>query len=166
MPTISAINSNASSPPLRHPDKLFIGGKWINASSDAKFSVIAPHTEDVYVTVAEAGRSDINKAVAAARAAFDHGPWPSLSHAERAKYLHAIAERLRARAGDMAEIWPNEMGVTSAFAQAHMPRIADIYDFYATLGGSFGFEEQHQTSSGVGNVPKTVEGWDGGSCIG
>ncbi|HDR9017775.1 Geranial dehydrogenase [Burkholderia pseudomultivorans] len=150
MPTISAINSNASSPPLRHPDKLFIGGKWINASSDAKFSVIAPHTEDVYVTVAEAGRSDINKAVAAARAAFDHGPWPSLSHAERAKYLHAIAERLRARAGDMAEIWPNEMGVTSAFAQAHMPRIADIYDFYATLGGSFGFEEQHQTSSGVG----------------
>ncbi|WP_321818424.1 MULTISPECIES: aldehyde dehydrogenase [unclassified Paraburkholderia] len=148
--TTSSNDLRAARAPYKHPDKLYIGGKWVASSTGAEFSVISPSTEDVYVRVAEAGRVDIEKAVSAARQAFDDGPWPRLTHAERGRYLHAIAEKLRARSGDMANVWPNEMGVTYAFAESHMPRIADIYDFYAKLPDTFSFEELRATSSGVG----------------
>ncbi|WP_321893452.1 aldehyde dehydrogenase [Paraburkholderia tropica] len=136
--------------PFKNPDKLFIGGEWLASSTGAEFSVISPGTEEVYVRVAEAGTLDIEKAVSAARHAFDEGPWPRLTHEERGSYLRAIAEKLKARSSDMAKIWPNEMGVTYAFAESHMPRIADIYNFYAKLADTFGFEELRATSSGSG----------------
>jgi len=144
-------NPSAAPAPLKHPDKLYIDGQWVEASTGRAFSVISPDTERVYVRVGEAGKADIEKAVAAARKAFDHGPWPRLTHAERGAYLRAMAEKLRARSHDMAAIWPHEMGVTYAFAQSFMPRIAGIYDFYANLGDTFAFEERHATSSGIGN---------------
>ncbi len=81
--TISASDVNA---PIGHTDRFFIGGRWVAPSSDAMIKVIDSHTERVYLTVAEAQAADIGRAVSAARAAFDSGPWPRLTHAERAGY--------------------------------------------------------------------------------
>jgi acyl-CoA reductase-like NAD-dependent aldehyde dehydrogenase len=97
--------------PFGHNDALYIGGEWIRPSSNAQIQVICPATEELYVSVAEAQEEDINRAVAAARQAFDHGPWPRMSHAERGKYLSAIARKLDERAADIAQVWPNEMGI-------------------------------------------------------
>ena len=97
---------------LKHPDRLFISGQWVPASSGRTIDVIAPATEEVFLTIAEADESDIDRAVDAARRAFDSGPWPRMSHSERAVFLNRSADALDARADDIAAIWPNEMGGT------------------------------------------------------
>jgi len=80
--------------PISHTDRFYIGGQWVAPSSDATISVIDSDTEQVYFTVPEAQAADISRAVGAAREAFDSGPWPWLSHEQRADYLR-VAARLR-----------------------------------------------------------------------
>ena len=70
--------------PVTHPDRFFIGGEWVAPSSDATIDVIDSGTEELFFRVAEAQADDMSRAVAAARTAFDDGPWPGLTHAERA----------------------------------------------------------------------------------
>ncbi|HKT15837.1 MAG TPA: aldehyde dehydrogenase family protein, partial [Allosphingosinicella sp.] len=72
---------------LPHGGQLFVGGDWVKPSSDALIDVVMPSTEEIFFRVAGADGTDINRAVAAARAAFDRGEWPRLSHAQRAAYL-------------------------------------------------------------------------------
>lgn len=135
--------------PLQHPEQLFINGQWVAPSSDAKIEVIAPATEQVYLRVAAAQESDINRAVAAAREAFDRGPWPRMSHVERAAYLTKMSEQLAARAEDIGVIWPNEMGIIYSMAQAYSGAASGLYMFYAGLANKFPFEEQRRTFSGA-----------------
>jgi len=61
---------------IRHLDKLFIDGAWVAPSSDGKIDIVSPMTEEVILQVAEAREADMDRAVAAARKAFDEGPWP------------------------------------------------------------------------------------------
>src|SRR5690554_5814758 len=100
--------TSSFSVPFGHHDCLFIGGEWVKPSSNSSFDVISPATEELYVRVAEAQSEDVEMAVTAAREAFDCGPWPSMSHSERAGFLRAIAKGLNERADDVAETWPNE----------------------------------------------------------
>lgn len=127
--------------PLQHPDKLYIGGKWVTPSTDRMIDVIAPATEQVFARVAEAMEADMVAAVAAARHAFDHGPWPRMTHGERAGYIRRIARLLDERAPDTALIWPNEMGMTHKIATASAARMGGIYDFYAGLADTYPWEE-------------------------
>jgi len=128
---------------LRHPDRLFIDGQWVAASSGRTIDVISPATEEVFVSVAEANEADVNRAVAAARKAFDAGPWPRMSHAERAAYLTAIGDSLDARVAEIAEIWPNEMGILHSIAQAFAGTIGSVYRYYAGLAtNGFAWEER------------------------
>ncbi|HXQ45052.1 MAG TPA: aldehyde dehydrogenase [Caulobacteraceae bacterium] len=136
---------------VAHPDKFFIDGAWVVPSSGSTFEVITPSTEDVFLRVAEAQAPDVERAVAAARRAFDHGPWTRMSHAERAGYLRAIAERVRTRATEFAEIWTREVGVVSAVAHPMSLRVAETYDYYASLADTFAFEEK-VIPKGPGNV--------------
>jgi hypothetical protein len=69
--------ASETSAPIRHADRFFIGGQWVAPSSDATIKVIDSGTEETCFTVAEAQAADISRAVAAAREAFDNGPWPS-----------------------------------------------------------------------------------------
>jgi acyl-CoA reductase-like NAD-dependent aldehyde dehydrogenase len=105
--------------PLHSPGKFFINGKWTTPSHDRHIEVISPATEEVYMRVAAADEKDIEEAVAAARVAFDRGPWPRMSHEERAAYLVAISGELEKRAQDVADVWPNEMGILHSMAQAY-----------------------------------------------
>lgn len=72
--------------PINYPDLFFIDGKWTKPSSASKITVLNSATEELFAEVAEAQEADINRAVAAARKAFDHAPWPRMPHAERAGY--------------------------------------------------------------------------------
>jgi betaine-aldehyde dehydrogenase len=134
--------------PVRHPDRLYIGGEWVTPGGGDLIDVVQPATEDVWVRVAAARKQDVSRAVAAARQAFDRGPWPRMTHAERAQYLRAIATGLRERADDLSYIWSSEMGILHVDAVTRGARIPGIYDFYAGLADSFEFVERHEPAGG------------------
>ena len=135
--------------PLRHPDRFYIDGRWVTPSSDATFEVIDSGTEEVYFRVPEAQVADIDRAVTAARSAFDEGPWPSLSHADRAEFLTGMANGLRQRAEDIGQIWPRESGALYKMARRGAEGIAGSFDYYAGLATTFPFEERAQPQLGA-----------------
>jgi aldehyde dehydrogenase (NAD+) len=136
------------SAPFKHPDQLFIDGLWVTPSSPRKIAVINSATEELFVSVAEAQETDIKCAVAAARRAFDQGPWPRLSHAERAKYLKAIAREIETRADDLALIWTTESGVIHDLAKAGGPSLPGVWNYYADLAETYPFVEKRKPGSG------------------
>jgi acyl-CoA reductase-like NAD-dependent aldehyde dehydrogenase len=143
------VSTAPSAAPIEHPDRFFIDGAWAAPSSAAKIEVIDSATEQLFVRVAEAQAADVDRAVAAARQAFDRGPWPRLKHAERAAYLRGIAREMESRADDLARIWTTESGVIHGIAQGGSRTLGSIYDFYAGLAETFPFEEEHKPSSGT-----------------
>lgn len=133
---------------LRHTDKLFIDGQWVTPSTDSMIAVIDSATEATAFTVAEAAEVDMQRAVSAARSAFDSGPWPRLSHGERAVYLRAIAAGLRERSDDIGALWPREAGVLHSVARQIGAGAAGRFEFYAALADSFAFEEEKTPTAG------------------
>lgn len=127
--------------PVAHLDRLFIDGRWVAPSTDAMFDVVDPATEELYFRAARAQAADVARAVEAARRAFDEGPWPRLSHAERAGYLRVMADGIRARSADAAQIWPRESGVLFSVARGSGQMAGGLFDLYAGLADEFAFEQ-------------------------
>jgi aldehyde dehydrogenase (NAD+) len=140
--------ANETGAGLRHTDCFYIGGQWAHPSSDARIDVIDSGTEQVFLSVAEAQAEDMSAAVTAARAAFDDGPWPLMTHAQRAEYLRALGASLRGRAADVAQMWPRESGVLYRIAQGAGAGAAGTFDYYAGLAATFAFEERAQPTAG------------------
>jgi aldehyde dehydrogenase (NAD+) len=134
--------------PIRHDDRFFIGGKWVEPSSSDVIEVVDSSTEEPYFSVPEAREADMARAVDAAREAFDRGPWPRLSHRERAEYLRQIGEGLRGKSEQAGQIWPRESGALFAIAQYTAGGMAGVFDFYAGLADTFPFEEKKQPTMG------------------
>src|SRR6185295_11444808 len=109
--------TNATTAPVSHADRFFIGGEWVAPSSDATIDVIDSGSEELYYTIAEAAPDDMSRAVAAARRAFDAGPWSRLTHAERADYIRALGAGLQERNDVLGQLWPRESGALYKFAQ-------------------------------------------------
>ncbi|MEW1648752.1 aldehyde dehydrogenase [Streptomyces sp. NPDC091219] len=163
--------------PLRHPDRLYIGGQWVTSSGDAMFDVITPATEETGFRVAEATEADVAAAVTAARTAFDQGPWPRMTHAERADCLRRIADGLDRRADDLASLAPRESGVIRSLAHRSASLLGPVFRSFADMADTFPFVEQHvpgPTGGGgtgllvqepVGVVAAIVP-WNGPSLIG
>jgi acyl-CoA reductase-like NAD-dependent aldehyde dehydrogenase len=120
----------------------------VQPSSDATIKVIDPGTEELYFSVAEAQAADISRAVEAARQAFDAGPWPRLTHAERAGYLRAIGAELSRRSDDIGQIWPRESGVLHAIARFGGAGAQATFNAFADLAGTFPFEEPAKPTAG------------------
>jgi aldehyde dehydrogenase (NAD+) len=110
--------------------------------------VIDSGTEELFFSVAEAQAADISRAVAAAKEAFDTGPWPRLSHAERATYLRAIGEEIAKRTEDLGQIWPRESGVLHAIARNTGKGAKRTFNAFADLADSFPFEEPAKPTVG------------------
>jgi aldehyde dehydrogenase (NAD+) len=75
------------------------------------------NNEELYFRVSEAREADMDRAITAARDAFDNGPWPQLTHVQRAEYLRALASEIRRRSDVLADIWPRESGGLFAHAR-------------------------------------------------
>lgn len=134
--------------PVAHPDRFFIGGEWVAPSSKSTLSVIDSNSEDIFLTVAEAQAADIDRAVSAARQAFDRGPWPRLSHAERAEWLRRIGREINARAADIARFWAVESGMLHRYALGSAANLGAVYEYYAGLADTFAFVEEHEPRGG------------------
>ena len=140
--------TNDTVAPLRHLDRFFIGGEWVKPSSGSMIEVTDSATEEHFFSVAEAQAADMARAVGAAREAFDSGPWPRMSHAERAEYLRAIAAGLRKRSDDVGQIWPRESGVLHGIARGAAKGAARTFEYYAALADTFAWEEQAAPTAG------------------
>ncbi len=126
---------------MKSYDRLFIGGEWVEPSSSSTFDVVSPSNEELVGRVPEAQNADIDRAVSAAREAFDHGPWPHMTPAERAVVLTKAADAIRNDMQGIAELISNEMGSPVAWgtlAQVFAPTM--IMDYYAGLGSTFAFD--------------------------
>ena len=133
--------------PLSNTSRFFIDGEWIKPTSDTVIDVIDSATEQLYFQVPEAQPADMDLAIGAARRAFDRGPWPRMTHVERAGYLRAMADRLEARASDYSAMWPRESGVLYAIATAGEPGNPETLRFYADLADDYPFEESFSPST-------------------
>lgn len=89
---------------LKKPKKLLIDGKWVDAESGKTFETVNPATGQVLTTVAEGGKADVDKAVKAARKAFEEGPWRKMAAAERARLIYRLADEIEKRADEFAQI--------------------------------------------------------------
>ncbi|HLF84292.1 MAG TPA: aldehyde dehydrogenase family protein [Blastocatellia bacterium] len=122
-------------------EKLYVNGEWVEPAGKGMLDVINSTTEEVMGSVPEGTAEDINRAVAAARAAFDS--WSATPAAERAGFLQKIAAGLVARQSEIAAIIASEVGMPLPLAtmvQAGMP--AMVMGSYAKLLGEYSFEEQ------------------------
>ncbi len=127
---------------ITHPDKLFIGGEWVAATGGREIEIINPNTEEPVARVAEASEADMDRAVAAARQAFDHGPWPTTPPAERGRKLMAMVDLLEARIPELAAAWTAQVGGLASFAPVmHGGAVAGLRGI-AAMGESFAWVEQ------------------------
>ncbi|NWK94446.1 aldehyde dehydrogenase [Sphingobium lactosutens] len=133
---------------LNHGDRFFIDGEWKTPTTTDRFDVVNPATEKLFLQVPAAHATDMEYAVNAARRAFDEGPWPLLSHADRAAYLRAMADEIERRTADLSLIWTSEMGILHSASKAATPVAASIFCDYAALAETFPFEERKETRTG------------------
>ena len=127
---------------MKSYDRLFIGGEWVEPSSTNVIEVVSPMTEEVVATVPEAMEADVDRAVEAAKRAFDEGPWPRMTPAERGAVLAKVSDAVRNEMGDVAELISGEMGSPVSWAtMAQVLAPTMIFDYYAGLGSTFAFDE-------------------------
>ena len=86
------------------PDRLLIGGEWVEGAGRKQLAVIDPATGREVARVACAEAEDVDRAVAAAEAAFDDGAWSRMPHSERARTLHRFADAIEARIEDLYRV--------------------------------------------------------------
>ena len=125
---------------LRREALNLIGGEWRPAIDGHTFQSMDPHDGSLVAEVASGTAEDADRAVAAARAAFDDGPWPRMRPSERAAILHAIADALEANLDELAELETRDSGKPiRETVNADIPRSALNLRFfadYAALAGN------------------------------
>jgi betaine-aldehyde dehydrogenase len=108
-----------------------IGGREVQAAGGETFAVTNPATGDVIAEVALGGAEDVDRAARAARAAFDHGPWPQMSATDRGRALLRLAEAIRTHAEDLAVLEVRQGGKTISDARAEVELAAGCFEYYA-----------------------------------
>jgi acyl-CoA reductase-like NAD-dependent aldehyde dehydrogenase len=98
-------------------DELFIGGRWQPPATGQRNLVISPHSEELIGETPQATQGDVDRAVAAARKAFDDGPWPRLAVSERMEKIEKLAAVYTAQADEMADLITAEMGSPRSFSR-------------------------------------------------
>ncbi|TDC53518.1 aldehyde dehydrogenase [Actinomadura sp. KC345] len=144
---------------MREHDRLFIGGEWAAPAGTGTIDVISPHTEEVIGRVPEGTEADIDAAVAAARRAFDEGPWPRMTPAERAEIVGRLSAVYAERQQEMADLVTAEMGspiMFSVFGQAAIPQM--VLQYYVDLAAAYTWEEERQGMLGPVTVTQEPVG--------
>jgi betaine-aldehyde dehydrogenase len=113
--------------------RMHINGEWVEAAAGGYFPVYDPSTEEVLAEVPEAAAADVDRAVAAARAAFDSGPWPSTTAQERGRILFRLAERVRKEAAMLAELESRNSGKPIVEAEFDINDVATCFEYYGGL---------------------------------
>src|SRR5579872_4247390 len=113
--------------------QMYINGEWVDSASGKTFPVYDPSTEEVIASVPDANAQDIDRAVKAARAAFDTGPWRSTTAQERGRVLFRLAERVRKEAAMLAELECRNSGKPIVEAEYDIADVATCFEYYGGL---------------------------------
>ncbi|MEK7312513.1 MAG: 5-carboxymethyl-2-hydroxymuconate semialdehyde dehydrogenase, partial [Chloroflexota bacterium] len=160
----------------------FINNEFVSATEGGAFETLNPTTNKPITNVASGTAADIDRAVKAARAAFDSGPWPKLAPDARAKYLRRIGELIEKHADEVADAEIDDTGIpVSQIKKGAIPRAADNFYFFAEMatkitGESFPVEGKFMNYTvrrpiGVAglitpwNTPFMLETWKVAPCL-
>jgi betaine-aldehyde dehydrogenase len=113
--------------------QLYVNGEWVESASGKTFPVYDPASEEIIAQVPDANADDVNRAVAAARAAFDQGPWSCTTAQERGRVLLRLAERIRANAAMLAELEARNCGKPIVEAEFDIADVATCFEYYGGL---------------------------------
>src|SRR5882762_10242429 len=122
--------------PMSHPfldgktKRLLIDGKWVEAASGKTFASINPATGELLATVAEGDAEDIDRAVAAARRAFD-GPWSRMKPVERQNLLLKFADLVERNIDELIMLDTLDMGAPIVYGRANPARVPNMIRHYA-----------------------------------
>ncbi|MFI6652698.1 aldehyde dehydrogenase [Streptomyces sp. NPDC050529] len=129
--------------------KLFIGGELVDPLGRDVIEVISPHTEQVIGRVPHAAEGDVDRAVAAARQAFDHGPWLRMTLDERIAVVTRIKDAFAVRYEEIARVISSENGTpytSSVMVQALAAMM--VWDAAITVARTFPYEERRDGALG------------------
>ncbi|MDN4572204.1 aldehyde dehydrogenase [Pandoraea cepalis] len=143
--TQSELNENVLS-------RFYVNGRWVLPGTSETVTLIAPSTGQPFVRVPLADAGDVDRAVDAARKAFDTGPWPRMSGGERAAYLRRMSVALASRMTILSRIWTAQVGAPIGFADMFVPTATAMFDYYAELASTFAFEETRPTRAGEARI--------------
>ena len=116
----------------QQPVKMLIGGQWVESASGKVFETYNPSTGDVLAKVAEGDSEDINRAVVAARKAFESGPWPKLTPSQRGRLLWKLADLIEKNAEELAQLETLDNGKPIKYSRAgDVPMTADHFRYFA-----------------------------------
>jgi len=116
----------------QQPVKMLIGGQWVNSASGKTFETFNPSTGEVLAKVAEGDAEDINRAVVAARKAFESGPWPKLTPSQRGRLLWKLADLIEKHVDELALLETLDNGKPIKYSKAaDIPLTADHFRYFA-----------------------------------
>jgi phenylacetaldehyde dehydrogenase len=124
--------SSRTSTFINREHRMLIDGNFVPAAEGKTFSVYDPATGEVIAHVPEAEAADVDRAVHAARKAFDHGPWPRMTPSERGRLIWKIGDLIEANLEELAELESIDNGKPLAVARiADVPLAADLFRYMA-----------------------------------
>ncbi|WP_434593972.1 5-carboxymethyl-2-hydroxymuconate semialdehyde dehydrogenase [Brevibacterium sp. 1718] len=127
--------TQSTTPPADLPEKIrhYIGGEFVDSIDGDEFDVLNPVTNEPYIKAASGKKADIEAAVAAAKTAFDEGPWPRMLPRERARILNKIADIVESRKDELAAMESFDSGLPITQAKGQAARAAENFRFFADL---------------------------------
>jgi betaine-aldehyde dehydrogenase len=113
--------------------QMYINGEWTASNSAKTFPVYDPSTEEVIAQIPDANAEDVNRAVAAAKAAFEDGPWATTTAQERGRVLFRLTEKIRANLPALAELECRNTGKPIVEAEFDINDAATCFEYYGGL---------------------------------
>jgi betaine-aldehyde dehydrogenase len=113
--------------------QLYLNGQWAESSASKTFPVLDPSTEEVIAHVADANSEDVARAVAAAKAAFEEGPWATTTPQERGRVLFRLADKIRQNSAMLAELECRNSGKPIVEAEFDINDVATCFEYYGGL---------------------------------
>ncbi|QFY62690.1 aldehyde dehydrogenase (plasmid) [Rhizobium grahamii] len=133
-------------------DSFFIDGDWVRASGPNTKSLISPSTGQSIAEVSLATPQEVDLAIVAARSAFESGPWPRLTAAERADYMLRLAEALERRTTVFVNLWTAQVGAPISLASRLVPLAVARLRYFAGLATTYAFEKDRPTARGHARI--------------
>ena len=113
--------------------KMYINGEFVEAHSGGVFPVYNPSTEEIIAEVPEADEKDVDRAVAAAKTAFNSGAWPQTTAQDRGRILFRLAERIRKEAAHLADLECRNSGKPIVEAEYDIADTATCFEYYGGM---------------------------------
>src|SRR5947209_4943600 len=113
--------------------QMYINGEWVTSESAKTFPVYDPSSEEIIAQVPDANAEDVNRAVAAAKTAFEEGPWATTTAQERGRVLFRLAEKIRQNLPLLAELESRNTGKPIVEAEYDITDTATCFEYYGGL---------------------------------